>query len=85
VGKNLDNALASFRQADNQLHNGKGNAMTILQRMVSLGVQGREGDALSRAIDKALDVTIDVQPQLLPGPTLDGNLQEPMQTEGSVT
>lgn len=70
VGKNLEAALALYRQADGQLHTGRGNAMTILQRMVALGVQGRDGGALDRAWTKTLDVTVVPQPELLTPGTL---------------
>lgn len=84
VGKNLESAVTFFNQADKQLHTGKGNAMTILQRMVALGVQGREGGALERYVNKALDVTVVVQPELLPPPDLDDPLQESAGSDAGV-
>lgn len=81
IGKSLENALATFRLGDGQLHTGRGNAMLILQRMVALGVQSREAGALERALGKAVDVTIALEPPPSSAPIIDIHQDTLLQVE----
>ena len=65
VGDSLGNALVSYEDAKGQLQSGKGNLISIAERMSKLGVEAPKGNELARLIESAETSPEEAQPLIL--------------------